>query len=248
MGSSRLPGKILISICGRPLLEHIITNLKGSSLINEICVATTDNRKDDELAAYLENKGIGYFRGSENDIVSRLYHTALKFNADTLVRVWGDCPLITAPIVDRLLEEYLAVRADFASNDNPATYPLGMNAEVYRFKTLEDIFNGTQDPFYREFPFEYIKDHPEFKAVYVSYNKDVSHFNLTVDYPQDLEVISEIITQLSSNGGKVELKNIIDFCEKNAYLFKKTEDLSRNIEYKNSLRLREKNKDSLKRR
>ena len=241
MGSSRLPGKILLKIAGKSMLEHIAAHLRESRFIDMICVATTENPKDDALIDYLNAAKIAYYRGSENDIVSRLYQTAVKFNADTLVRVWGDCPLIDSIVVDRMLEKYFNAKADFASNDAPPTYPFGMNAEVYSVRTLKAIFDDVKDPFYREFPFEYIKDSNRFKAINVAYSRDVSHISLTVDYKEDAEVISRVIESLKKEGKKVELENIIEFCEKNKSLFDKTKKLSRNIEYNESIKLRKSN-------
>jgi len=102
MNSTRIPGKPLMVINDRTMLEHMITRLKACKTVDLICVATTDTPQDDEMVAFLEEKGMPYFRGSEEDIVSRLFGTVKKFDASALVRVWGDCPLIAPPIANLL--------------------------------------------------------------------------------------------------------------------------------------------------
>lgn len=238
MNSKRLPGKPLMKICAKSMLEHILERLLKSRFIGTVCVATSDNPRDDELARYLESKKIPYFRGPEEDIVGRLYGTAEKFKAETLVRVWGDCPLIDVSVIDKMLDEYFKKKADYATNSSPSSYPFGMNAEVYGFKALEEIFYGTKDPFYREFPIEYVKKSKKLKMINVLYEKDISDIKLTVDYPQDVEVISKIINHFSSTGENLNLDNIIKFYKKNREIFRAAGDLPRNVEYKENLHLR----------
>ena len=244
MGSKRIPGKVLMDIAGKPMVRFIIDRLQISQFIDNVVLAITVSKSDDTLARYLDDEKVPYYRGSENDIVERFYKAAQKFDADTVVRVWGDCPLIDASLIDIMIKEYFDKKADYATNGNPATYPLGMDAEIYSLGTLKYIFNNTDDPFYREFPFKYIQDmSSKFKIANIIYKKDVSDIKLTVDYPQDAKVILEIINYFSSTGKPLQLDNIVKFCENNKEIFYKTKELARNVEYKESLRLRETRKE-----
>ncbi|MFH1777833.1 MAG: NTP transferase domain-containing protein [Candidatus Omnitrophota bacterium] len=233
LGSTRLPKKVLVDIDGRTMIEYIIGRLKSSKIINKVVVTTTTDSSDDLLVDYLREKNISCFRGRTNDIVQRFYEAGVEFNADIVVRIWGDCPLIDAVVIETMLNEHHRQHADYTSN---VDYPFGMDAEIYSIKTLKYLFDNVNDPFYREFPFEYIKDSNVFKAVKVSYGRSASNINLTMDYPQDLDIIRKIIDHFSKNQLPLELDNIVDFCRNNKEIFAAASDLSRNIEYHQSLR------------
>lgn len=239
MNSSRMPGKPLMLINGRTMLEHMIARLKACAKVDMICVATTDTAKDDDMASFLEEKGIPYFRGGEIDIAGRLFGAAKEFGASALVRVWGDCPLIAPEVIDALVGTYERENADFATNSEPPTFPFGMNAEVYSFGTLEKIVKSTEDPFYREFPIEFIKDDGDLKMVNSPNESDVSDIKFTVDYPQDAEVVSKIISDLAiDDNNPPTLAGIVDYCRKHDDLFSGSRDLPRNIEYKEEMKAR----------
>jgi glutamate-1-semialdehyde 2,1-aminomutase len=238
MGSTRLPGKPLMYIAGTTMLERIISRLSRSSKIQEICVATTDTARDDEIVSYLGPKNIPYSRGPENDIALRLLGASRKFGSEIIVRVWGDCPLIDVGVIDTMIEKCLSECAGYVTNSDPPTYPFGMNAEVYRAEVLERIVSLTEDPFYREFPFEYVKTDNGTKSLNVGYKKDASGIKLTVDYPQDVEVVTKVIEYFNSSDEKDDVDNIVKFCEKNKNIFDYTRDLPRNIEYKKDLKTR----------
>lgn len=238
MGSTRLPGKPLISIAGSTMLERIVSRISRSPKIQTICVATTDTSRDDEMASYLDSKKIPYSRGPENDIASRLLGASRKFESEIIVRVWGDCPLVDAAVIDKMIERCLSESAGYVTNSNPPTYPFGMNVEIYRTEVLERIVSFTEDPFYREFPFEYVKTDSGIRSLNVEYKKDASEIKLTVDYPQDAEAVARVIEYFESSGQKDDVDNIVKFCEKNKHIFDSTMDLPRNIEYKKDLKAR----------
>ena len=231
MGSKRLPGKVMRLIAGKPLIMYPFERLSKSKYIETVGLATSINPKDDELAEYFKINQIPCFRGSEDDIVARLYGAAKAFNAGALVRIWGDGPLIDPFVVDRLIGEYLASGVDYATNSKPPTFPFGMTAEIYSFKTLEILYSETEDPFYREFPREYIIGNRKFKMINVSYKKDVSNIRLTVDYEEDAKNIESIIKHFLSTGKIMNLENLISFYEKNKKTFDSASALPRNIEY-----------------
>jgi len=236
MGSTRMPGKPLMRISEKTMLDIIIDRLTQSQKIDNICIATTDNPKDNKLTEYLDGNNILYSRGPEYDIIGRLLNAAIKFKADILVRVWGDCPLIDAGVIDRMIEECLKYKSAYVTNSNPPTFPFGMNAEIYSRDVIERIVSCTNDSFYREFPFEYIKSDKQINILNVEYKKNASNINLTVDYPQDVKVIETILDHFLFSGKDINTDNIVEFCEKNKHIFEISKDFPRNIEYKEYLK------------
>lgn len=232
MASSRLPGKGLKEIVGRPMLWHIINRVEKSKYINKIIVATTKDKKDDQIEEFAIKYNIGIYRGSENDIVDRFYNAAKNYNVDIIVRIWGDCPLIDPAIIDKTMKEFLSNQADYANNFYPPTFPFGMNVEVYTFKTLEKIWKDTNDRFYREYPFEYIYENQiSLKTIFVKNDIDLSHIHWTVDYIEDFIVVTKIYKKLYKKNKVFHMADILNVIKKNSELRSINEGLKRNIEY-----------------
>lgn len=238
MNSTRLPGKPLMMIAGKTMLEHILERVSLAKNVDEVCVSTTDNRLDDKMAEFLSKRNIAYFRGAEEDIAARLSGTADKFGADVIVRIWGDCPLIDPAVIDVAIGEFLSSEADFATNSEPPSYPFGMNVEVYKADLLKDITRKTEDPFLREFPIEYIKKSNNLKMVNTSFERDASGIKLTVDYDKDAVLVEKIMKDLASPERVPDVHQIISYCENNPKIFDETKELPRNIEYKEELEKR----------
>ena len=238
MNSTRLPGKPLMKIRGKTMLEHILERASMAGNVDEVCVATTDNPLDDNIAEFLDEKGVPYYRGAEEDIASRLSGAAERFGADVLIRIWGDCPLMDPAVIDAAIEGFISKRADFATNSEPPSYPFGMNLEVYSSGTLKDIMLKTKDPFFREFPIEFIKKSSNLKMINVDFEKDSSGIKLTVDYDKDITLVERIMKDLGAPGKVPNVHEIIDYCENNPDIFDETKNLPRNIEYKEELEKR----------
>jgi spore coat polysaccharide biosynthesis protein SpsF len=240
MGSTRLPGKVLKDILGKPMLWHLVTRVRSASSIDDVVIATTVNREDDGLEEFATNNHLGIYRGSENDIVDRMFRAGRKYGADIVVRVWGDCPLIDPELIDKMVSQFIKQRYDYADNFHPATYPQGMNFEVYSFKSLERIWNEADDSFYREYPSEYVYAHRDsFKTFFDKNDRDFSDIHLTVDYVEDLHLVTEIFKKLYSDKGVFHLGEILDLLEKDPALQKTNQGLARNIEFAKSRRLQE---------
>ncbi len=232
MASSRLPGKVLKEIVGRPMLWHIINRVKKSKYINEVIVAATTDKKDDQIEEFAIKYNIGIYRGSENDIVDRFYNAAKNYNVDIIVRIWGDCPLIDPAIIDRTMKEFLNNQADYANNFYPPTFPFGMNIEVYTFKTLEKIWKDTNNRFFREYPFEYIyENQTSLKTIFVKNDIDLSYIHWTVDYIEDFIVVTKIFKKLYKKNKVFHMADILKVIKKNSELKSINEGLKRNIEY-----------------
>lgn len=239
MDSSRLPGKVLKEILGKPMLWHLATRVQKAEYVDDVVIATTTHKDDDSLEKFAVHSNLGIYRGSENDLVDRFYNAAKKYDADVVVRVWGDCPLIDPNLIDKVLLGFINGSYDYANNFNPRTYPQGMDFEIYSFKSLQRIWNETDDKFYREYPFEYIYANSDsFKTLYDKNNIDLSDIHLTVDYIADFELVTAIFKSLQSNTRTFQLGEILELLESYPVLKKMNQGLSRNIEYSRDIKLR----------
>ena len=137
MGSSRFPGKVLKLIDNKPMIELLIARLSQSKNLDEIVVATSDDRKDNELQSTVENLGYCCTRGSEKDVLNRFYEAAKIAKADVVVRVTGDCPLVDSGLVDQCIKGYKESKVDYFTNTNPVSYPDGLDIEVMSFSSIE---------------------------------------------------------------------------------------------------------------
>lgn len=239
MGSTRLPEKALKEIQGKTILWHIINRVKHSKLIDDIIIACTIKKEDIAIEKFAKKNSFKVYRGSVNDIVDRFYNAAKMVDADIIIRLWGDCPLVDPELIDDALKVFVDQGLDYSNNFNPPSYPAGLNFEIYNFKTLDAIMKNTKDPFFREYPFEYIYAFEQsFKTYYDTNKKDLSSIHLTVDYQQDFDLISKIFEKLSKNKEIFHLKDIVDLINNNQELQTLNMDLKRNIEYERDLKKR----------
>lgn len=239
MGATRLPGKVLKDILGKPMLWHLVTRVKKAKYIDDVVIATTIDKGDDSLEEFAVDNSLGVYRGSENDLVDRFFNAGKKYGADVVVRIWGDCPLIDPALIDKVLLEFIHGDYDYANNFNPPTYPVGMNFEVYSSKSLEKIWKETDDKFYREYPFEYIYAHHNlFKTLYDKNDADLSAIHLTVDYVEDFELVTEIFKNLYRENKIFHIKDLLELIEKHPKLREMDKGLERDVEYNRDKEMR----------
>lgn len=203
MGSTRLPGKVMLPIFERPVIWHIIDRLRHSKLINEIVISTSTNPLDDIIENFAKAEGIPYYRGKENDIMDRLYQTAKLFDADPLVRITADCPLIDPKVVDTVVKKFLDNRGeiDYVSNTIKRTFPDGLDTEVISYEALQRAWKETTDEFWREWATMFFVEHPQkFRLLNVGYQRDLSKLRWTLDYPEDLRFVREVYKHLYQKG------------------------------------------------
>jgi spore coat polysaccharide biosynthesis protein SpsF len=196
MGSTRLPGKVLLDLDGKPMLVREMERIQRAKKIENIVIATTIKPEDDNIISLCRDYGWNFFRGSENDLLDRYYQTAQEYHAKTIVRITSDCPLIEPSIVDLLIEKFssLEPNIDYASNIFPLrTYPRGLDTEVMSFSALERCWKEESNSAYREHVTPYIHHHPDrFKISEVNNEQDLSSMRWTVDTPKDFEFVSQI--------------------------------------------------------
>jgi len=221
IGSTRLPGKVLKKIQDKVVLDYVIDRLKTCKNVDEIVLAIPTNKNDDSLETYAKNKKINFIRGSEEDVLSRYYEAAKKFNAEVIVRITSDCPLIDPDIVDEIVKKHLENKADYSANIITRTFPHGLDAEVFNFDTLEDCYKHGNKKYHREHVTPYIMEHPEkFKLQNIEAPVKLKRpdIRITVDTKEDFELISKIINHFDNLDFKTE--DIVNFLETNPDLMK----------------------------
>jgi glutamate-1-semialdehyde 2,1-aminomutase len=199
MGSTRLPGKVLKEVNGKPLIEILFHRLSLSKKIDKIILATTQHKENDILAEIVEKRGFEVFRGSEDDVLDRYYQAAKIMEAETIVRVSGDSPIIDPVLLDNIITLFIQTEADFATNTNPPTYPDGMDASVCSFQTLKKAWQEASSKFDREHVTPYIRGSNLFKKVNLENKHDYSNERWTVDDPEDFDVIEKVINHFTPN-------------------------------------------------
>ena len=222
MQSRRLPGKVLLPLEDKPVLWHIFSRLTKSKLIDEVCISTSTNPTDDKIEKFAHEYGIKIFRGSEENLVKRHLDAGKKFNADVIVRVTGDCPLVDPKIVDKVIRVYLEdKKLDFASNSKTKTYPIGLDVEVFPVKTLEKIFSISEDSvFYEYFISNYIYENPSiFKSKGISLNK-ANLLRWTLDYPEDYTFFKKIFGELYLDNKIFHMDDVLNFLKEHMEISK----------------------------
>jgi glutamate-1-semialdehyde 2,1-aminomutase len=197
MGSSRLPGKVMAPLAGVPLIEVLLHRLSQSSRITSIVLATSEDGRNDPLAAHVEHLGYRVFRGSEHDVLSRFYLAAAPATPDVVVRITGDCPLLDAALVDSIIDAYLEAGVDYATNTNPPTYPDGLDVEVMSFGALTTAYREATTQHDREHVTPFIRTSPQFRRLNVTSSEDHSAQRWTVDEPEDLAVVSAVFAHFA---------------------------------------------------
>jgi spore coat polysaccharide biosynthesis protein SpsF len=193
MGSSRLPRKVLKDLGGATVLDRVLNRLGRSWLIQESVVATTIEPADDAIVEHCERTGRKVFRGSEQDVLDRYYQAAKYVNADVVVRITSDCPVIDPEVTDGTIRAFLDRHSDYASNVLVRTYPRGLDTEVMTVQALERAWRESNKPHQREHVTPYIYENPsEFKLHGIENDTDCSRHRWTVDTPEDLELLRAI--------------------------------------------------------
>ena len=213
MGSSRLPGKVLMNLQGRPMLAHHVERVSRARLVNQVVVATTDRTSDDTIAAFCKDAGFDVFRGDEADVLSRYAGAAQAFSADVVVRVTSDCPLIDPEVIDRTIGLFLekSPDIDYVSNRLVPSFPRGLDTEVFSRGALDKAAREATLPDDREHVTLYIWRQPNrFLLADLRNETDLSHLRWTVDEPADFELVSQIFAELWPSKPRFGLADCLD--------------------------------------
>lgn len=217
MGSSRLPGKILKEIVGKPMLWHVVNRLKACKFVHNIVVATTTSGSDNIVKEFCMKNSFEIFSGSENDVLDRYYQAAIVYGADAVVRITADCPLIDPSVSDRVISEYLNNQGeiDGSSNTINRTYPRGLDTEVFSFASLTNIWKEAKKDYQREHVTIYAYEHPKkFKLIGVENDIDLSNLRFTVDEEPDLLFIKNIYERLYSKKKIFLIEDVLQLINK----------------------------------
>jgi len=228
MGSTRLPGKVLLQVVGKPLLWHVVNRVCRSKLVDEVVVATSTNRADQEIADFCLKNKIKVFRGSENDVLDRYFAAALKYRADFIVRITADCPLVDPEFIDKLVAEFKQGSFDHMGiatgagvlQDKIKKYPQGLDASIMTFGALKTAWREATNPVDREHVSVFIWQNPGRFSIGAPIlpAKDYSNYRLTVDWPSDLKLIRAIYENLWPGDHNFGFGDVIKFLDENPKL------------------------------
>jgi len=200
MTSSRLPGKVLLDLAGKPALQHIVERLRRSSYVDEVVVATTDQTTDEPVAAMCRQIGCTCFRGSEDDVLARVLGAAQSVGGELIVEITGDCPAIDWRHVDQLIDVFFSGKYDYVANvAGNRPYPVGFEVQVFPTAVLAAVNRLTQNPVDHEHVSLYIYTHPEqFRIHYVEADESLYHpaIEVTLDTQEDYRLIQAIYQEL----------------------------------------------------
>ena len=237
LGSTRLPGKTLMTIEGEPLLGHLIKRIKATNYVNDIIIATTVNKRDDAIVEFAKNNNLKFYRGSEEDVLDRFYNACVEFSVDTIVRVTPDCPLLDPRVVDLVISKYIEGNYDYVSNAIMPTFPDGLDTEVFSFQSLKRAWLEAGRFSEREHVTAYIVKHPDKFSIFnvKRDGEDISRMRWTVDTKKDFEFIREIFSNISSKDDIFFLEDVLDVLNRKPELLKINAGIIRNEGYLKSL-------------
>ncbi|MBI2770093.1 MAG: glycosyltransferase family protein [Burkholderiales bacterium] len=242
MGSTRLPNKVLMPVLGRPLLGWMLERVSTCAEVTDIIVATTTDARDDVIARFVEDAGYKVYRGSEDDVLDRYYQAAQLVQPDAVARITADCPLLDPKVLGSLIRRHADGGADFVSNSEPlpSSWPDGMDVSIIGFGALRRAWSEAVKPSDREHVTFYFWNHPEaFTCERVDHDPDWSKYRITIDYPEDFELLKAIIEHFSGSdaGGvnRVSMDEIVAFLDANPAVFGLNEKYTRGLGWKPAL-------------
>lgn len=232
MSSTRLPGKSMKTLSGKPLLWHVIDRVSRSRKAKRIIVATSTQSEDDAIEKFCRESGTACYRGSLDNVLERYYEAARVYGVETIVRITADCPLIDPEIIDRCVSSFEQSGADYVSNvaPGPRTFPRGLDTEVFSFSVLEKAYRQGREPYEQEHVTPYIVENKrgEFSIgqTVVADEAYAGNFRLVVDYPADYAVLQKLYDVFYEDGAIISVPAVIEFLRTHPDL------ASRNVEGK----------------
>ena len=214
-GSTRFPNKVFAVIDKKPLIWHVVNRLKYASSIDDIVVATTTNTLDDALEQWCNENSVKVFRGSEDDVLNRYYEASLSYPSDYVVRITADDPFKEPSVTDKVVKKLIDENLELVTNNNPPSFPEGLDCEAFTFKTLQMIENEAHDSFEREHVTQYAYHNPDKVRIgNVESNKDLSFLRWTIDTKEDYEMVNKIYeNRVSEDGGILLMGEILEILE-----------------------------------
>ncbi len=217
MSSTRLPGKNLKPILGRPMVSRLLERVKQSAAVNVICLATSRDPSDDPLEAVARAEGVACYRGSLEDVLSRTLEAAQSVHGDVIVEITGDCPLIDPSIIDAMLSRYLKGGFDYVANVlDHLSFPIGLDVQLFAVDLLAKINRLTNRPYDRANVTPFIYQNPQRYRLLNLYAPPGLHrpqYRLCVDYPQDFDVVTTIYETLYPQNPHFDASDMIQLLD-----------------------------------
>lgn len=227
MTSTRLPGKVLKEVLGRPLLSYQIERLRRVKEIEQIVLATTTNQEDDPIVALCEKEGVLLYRGSEDDVLDRYYKAATQYNADPILRVTADCPLLDVDVFRLTIETFQSGKFDYVQTGQ--SFAEGLDCEIVSYSALNRAAQEAKLKSEREHVTLYIRKHPELFCIKILENTtDDSKYRITIDEPQDFKVVRAIIESLYPTNTFFDIGHIKKFLDSHPEIFSLNSSIIRN--------------------
>ena len=228
MGSTRLPGKVMLSVENdKTVLHFVIKQLQNCKLVDKIIVATTTLEDDNKIANFSKDLGIDCFRGSSDNVLDRYYQCAKEYSVSTIVRIPSDKPLIDPEIVDKLVSMFRNNSYDYITNflSNP-TFPGGMEVEIFSINALKKAWKKAKLPSEREHVTPYFTNHKdEFEITHIENSENLSHLRLAVDKIEDLKLVRKIVSKIKKR--PIITKDILDLFAKEPELVEINKNVNR---------------------
>ena len=223
-GSTRLPAKVLMPLAGKPLLMRMLERIQQSKLAGTLCVATTYLPEDLPVAQLCHDAGIPCYRGHPTDLLARHYEAALMWKADAVVKIPSDCPLIDPKVIDKVIGFFIQADGtyDYVSNLHPATFPDGNDVEIMKWKAFETALKEASQPHEREHTTPFLFQNPNrFLLGNVVMDKGLNlwdRYRLTIDYPEDYQVIRSVYEALHPQNPHFGLNDITGFLDEHPHI------------------------------
>lgn len=231
--STRLPNKVFKNLCGKPLIWHVVNRLKPSKKIESIILATTNNPSDDILEQWAINNDISCFRGDEDDVLSRYYFAALNAKAETIIRVTADDPFKDFNIIDKVICLFEENNLDFAYNNNPPTFPEGLDTEVFSFESLEKAHKNSCDKFEREHVTQFFyRNSSLFNQKCLKNNIDLSNLRWTIDTQEDWDMAEKVYNKLFPKNELFDMYDILDLLKEEPQIMEINSNVKRSAMYR----------------
>jgi spore coat polysaccharide biosynthesis protein SpsF len=218
LGSERLPNKAMLPLPfsgGPALLEHVVNRAKAATIVDEVIIATTENKVDDAIEQFCNDQTIVCFRGSEQDVLDRFIKAAANYNLDIIVRLTGDNPFIEPETINTAVQQHVQEKADYTITEN---LPLGTNIEVISFGALKQAAQKATEATEREHVTPYIRREPGFKRLTIPFDFPLKSLRLTVDYPSDYALASLLYEKLYALNPLFEFDEIVAVLQQNPWL------------------------------
>ena len=228
VSSSRLPGKVLKKILGKPMLQLQLERLGRVKRLDKIVVATSREISDDPIEKLCQNLNVSCFRGSLDDVLDRYYQSALVYQPDHIVRVTGDCPLTDPVLIDDVIQFYLEENFDYVMLEK--TFPHGLDLEIFPFSVLLQTWENAELPSQREHVTLYMRNSDKFHLGMFKGKKNLSYLRWTVDEPEDFEFVQKVYHNLYSSKPNFTTQDILNLLKRRPDLLKINEEAGKKWE------------------